>query len=64
MEEERKKTPILSTDIVRLSHVTGAFKYYAGFDDIAFGSIYKFLVPTEDEVPLKYSKHTNVIKQM
>ena len=64
MEEERKKTPILSTDIVRHSHVTGAFKYYTGFKDVAFECIFKFLVPTEEEAALKYSRHTVAIKQM
>ena len=64
MEEERRKTPILSTDIVRQSHVTGAFKYYTGFDDVAFECIFKFLVPTEEEAPLTYSRQTNAIKQM
>ena len=64
MEEERRKTPILSTDIVRQSHVTGAFKYYTGFDDVAFECIFKCLVPTEEEAPLTYSRQTNAIKQM
>ena len=64
MEEERKKTPILSTDIVRHRHVTGALKYHTGFKDVAFECIFKFLVPTEEEAPLKYSRHTNAIKQM
>ena len=63
MEEERKKTPILSPDIVMHSHVTGAFKYFTWFEDVAFGSIYKFLVPIEKAL-LKYSRHTNLIKQM
>ena len=30
--------------IVKHSHVTGAFKYYTGFVDVAFDCIYKFLV--------------------
>ena len=63
-EEERKKNPTLSRDIVNHSHVTGAFNYYTGFDDVAFESIYKFLVPTEEKDLLKYSRRTNAVKQM
>ena len=49
---------------MRQSQATGAFKYYTGFEDVALDCIFKFLVPTEEEAPFKYSRQTNAIKQM